>query len=57
MGAFLRPDHASIRLDVESIFARIPRLREHVSQVAGALSGGEQQMLGDAHARRIYLGE
>jgi len=44
MGAYLRHD-ASIAEDVERVFALFPRLKERRSQVAGTLSGGEQQML------------
>jgi branched-chain amino acid transport system ATP-binding protein len=44
MGAYLRHD-AAIAEDVERVFALFPRLRERRSQVAGTLSGGEQQML------------
>lgn len=45
MGAFLRNDHDALRLDFVDIFARFPRLREREKQMAGTLSGGEQQML------------
>jgi branched-chain amino acid transport system ATP-binding protein len=44
LGAYLRADGA-IREDMERVFALFPRLRERRSQVAGTLSGGEQQML------------
>ncbi|HXH84617.1 MAG TPA: ABC transporter ATP-binding protein [Candidatus Tectomicrobia bacterium] len=44
MGAFLRKD-GEIDADLERVFALFPRLRERVTQVAGTLSGGEQQML------------
>jgi branched-chain amino acid transport system ATP-binding protein len=44
MGAYIRTDGA-IREDMERVFALFPRLRERRSQVAGTLSGGEQQML------------
>lgn len=44
MGAYLRQD-AAIAEDMERVFALFPRLRERRSQVAGTLSGGEQQML------------
>jgi len=44
MGAYARSDGA-IREDLERVFALFPRLRERRTQVAGTLSGGEQQML------------
>jgi branched-chain amino acid transport system ATP-binding protein len=44
MGAYLRDD-AAVRDDVDRVFALFPRLRERRLQVAGTLSGGEQQML------------
>ncbi len=45
MGAFLRKDKPGIKEDLESVFQRFPRLRERRKQLAGTLSGGEQQML------------
>ncbi len=45
MGAFRRTDVAGIRDDLERTLALFPRLRERLTQVAGTLSGGEQQML------------
>jgi branched-chain amino acid transport system ATP-binding protein len=45
MGAFTRTDTQGIREDLERVFALFPRLRERSGQVAGTLSGGEQQML------------
>ena len=45
MGAFVRDDTAAIELDLQQIFAYFPRLKERESQLAGTLSGGEQQML------------
>ena len=45
MGAYTRPDDAAKKEDFERVFELFPRLRERVSQVAGTLSGGEQQML------------
>ena len=44
MGAYLRRD-AGIADDLERVFALFPRLQERITQVAGTLSGGEQQML------------
>jgi branched-chain amino acid transport system ATP-binding protein len=45
MGAYVRKDHQAIKQDYEMVFARFPRLRERRKQIAGTLSGGEQQML------------
>ena len=45
MGAYTQTDHAAIRGGVERTFELFPRLRERAGQVAGTLSGGEQQML------------
>lgn len=45
MGAYLRNDKAEIEKDLENIFKRFPRLQERKTQLAGTLSGGEQQML------------
>jgi branched-chain amino acid transport system ATP-binding protein len=48
MGAYLRLD--DIREDLEQIFAYFPRLKERLHQLAGTLSGGEQQMVAMARA-------
>lgn len=45
MGAFLRNDKPEIAADLEKIYGYFPRLKERASQLAGTLSGGEQQML------------
>lgn len=45
MGAYTRKDKVKIREDFEMVYTRFPRLKERVSQTAGTLSGGEQQML------------
>jgi branched-chain amino acid transport system ATP-binding protein len=45
MGAFARGDGSRIREDLERVLQLFPILRERLSQVAGTLSGGEQQML------------
>jgi branched-chain amino acid transport system ATP-binding protein len=45
MGAYLRKDKAGIGKDLDYIFSIFPRLKEREQQVAGTLSGGEQQML------------
>ncbi len=50
MGAYIRNDKAEIALDVEKMFAIFPRLKERKDQLAGTLSGGEQQMLAMARA-------
>ncbi|QXL84716.1 ABC transporter ATP-binding protein [Comamonas sp. NLF-1-9] len=45
MGAYTRDDQAGIAEDVEKVFGIFPRLRERKNQLAGTMSGGEQQML------------
>lgn len=45
MGAYTQNDKAQIKRDIEEIYTRFPRLRERKNQIAGTLSGGEQQML------------
>ena len=45
MGAFTRTDSSEIAASLEDVFKRFPRLKERENQVAGTLSGGEQQML------------
>lgn len=45
MGAYLRKDKASIKSDLEGIYKKFSRLSERKFQLAGTLSGGEQQML------------
>jgi branched-chain amino acid transport system ATP-binding protein len=45
MGAYTRKDRAGIRQDMENVFSIFPRLKERIRQIAGTLSGGEQQML------------
>ena len=45
LGAYIRTDKAGIRKDIDKVFERFPRLGERRSQIAGTLSGGEQQML------------
>ena len=49
-GAFRRRDRAGIRDDIDRMFQRFPRLKERQAQLAGTLSGGEQQMLAVARA-------
>jgi len=50
LGAYSRNDRAGIAEDLERVFTLFPRLKERRSQVAGTLSGGEQQMLATARA-------
>ena len=50
MGAFSRNDRDGIRADIEKVFHIFPRLKERQRQVAGTLSGGEQQMLATGRA-------
>jgi branched-chain amino acid transport system ATP-binding protein len=45
MGAFIQRDHRGIKESLERVFAHFPVLRERRGQLAGTLSGGEQQML------------
>ncbi len=45
MGAFLRKAPAGIQKDMDRVFELFPRLKERITQLAGPLSGGEQQML------------
>ncbi|KVF65176.1 ABC transporter ATP-binding protein, partial [Burkholderia cepacia] len=50
MGAYLRNDTEQIKKDVDRMFGFFPRLKERASQLAGTLSGGEQQMLAMSRA-------
>lgn len=45
LGAYIRKDKAGIKADMDAVFEKFPRLLERKSQLAGTLSGGEQQML------------
>lgn len=45
MGAYIRRDKSGIQQDYEMVFTKFPRLKERRHQIAGTLSGGEQQML------------
>jgi branched-chain amino acid transport system ATP-binding protein len=50
MGAYHRKDKPEIAADLERVYALFPRLKERQRQVAGTLSGGEQQMLATGRA-------
>ena len=50
MGAYLRQDKDGIKKDMEWCYELFPRLKERLAQMAGTLSGGEQQMLAMARA-------
>ncbi len=50
MGAYTRNDNAKIQADIERMFEIFPRLKERANQLAGTMSGGEQQMLAMARA-------
>jgi branched-chain amino acid transport system ATP-binding protein len=50
MGAYHRTDGDGIAEDLDRVFKLFPRLKERIHQVAGTLSGGEQQMLATARA-------
>ena len=50
MGAYTRNDKAGINADIEKWYSVFPRLKERAAQLAGTLSGGEQQMLAMARA-------
>jgi branched-chain amino acid transport system ATP-binding protein len=50
LGAFTRKDKENIPKDIQDIYERFPRLAERKNQIAGTLSGGEQQMLAMARA-------
>jgi branched-chain amino acid transport system ATP-binding protein len=45
MGAYIRNDKPEIQADIDKVFGLFPRLKERRDQLAGTLSGGEQQML------------
>ncbi|NLG73833.1 MAG: ABC transporter ATP-binding protein [Chloroflexi bacterium] len=45
LGAYTRKDRSSLQEDIDRVFSIFPRLKERRNQVAGTLSGGEQQML------------
>lgn len=45
LGGYIENDMKKIKADIDDVYARFPRLKERHSQIAGTLSGGEQQML------------
>ncbi len=51
MGAYVRKDKKKIQEDIEEVFSFFPRLKERANQLAGTMSGGEQQMLAMGRAR------
>ena len=62
MGAYIKNDKKQIKADIEDIYVRFPRLGERRNQIAGTLSGGEQQMLAMgrammSHPRLLMLDE
>lgn len=50
LGSFLRRDRAAVQQDLDRVFGLFPRLKERLTQRAGTLSGGEQQMVAVARA-------
>ncbi|MBE6727341.1 MAG: ABC transporter ATP-binding protein [Ruminococcaceae bacterium] len=54
MGAYTQTDKSQIKKDIEEIYTRFPRLGERKNQIAGTLSGGEQQMLAMGRAMMCH---
>lgn len=53
LGTYIRKDKNSIAKDYEMVFEKFPRLKERIKQMAGTLSGGEQQMLAMGRALMV----
>lgn len=53
LGAYIRKDKKGVKDDFEMVFEKFPRLKERISQLAGTLSGGEQQMLAIGRALMV----
>jgi branched-chain amino acid transport system ATP-binding protein len=53
LGAYIRNDKSNIAKDYEMVFDKFPRLKERIKQMAGTLSGGEQQMLAMGRALMV----
>ncbi|MBR5452398.1 MAG: ABC transporter ATP-binding protein [Clostridia bacterium] len=54
MGAYTQKDQKQVKRDIEEIYTRFPRLGERKNQIAGTLSGGEQQMLAMGRAMMCH---
>ena len=57
LGAFTRKDKENIPKDIQDIYERFPRLAERKNQIAGTLSGGEQQMLAMSRPKIVVMDE
>jgi len=53
LGAYIRKDKGEIAKDYDMVFDKFPRLKERIKQIAGTLSGGEQQMLAMGRALMV----
>ncbi|MHC6202067.1 ABC transporter ATP-binding protein [Breznakiellaceae bacterium SP9] len=54
MGAYPKKYHKTVNVEIERAYTMFPKLRERQNQLAGSLSGGEQQMLAIARAQMIH---